>query len=209
MDEFFSRWRPEDFLLLAMTLCITAGVVVFILSIAHYQLRALADHTALERERAQAGFALRQDLVGRNLPAEELRAALGALGLEGGGSGPARPVPADEELTAKLLHGLMACGKGVSSHDIQVTVAEVTAADPAIQRAVARVLDQALEEGYEGEQVYATVRAACQAAGLRKPAPAGPAPRRDIDLRLEPEYAAAPGRPPVTQPRRPAGVSLA
>ena len=184
MAEFFSRWSPEDFLLLAMTLCITAGVVVFILSIANYQLKALADHTALERERAQAGFALRQELVRRGLPATELRSALDALGLEASG---ALPAVADDELTANVLKGLMACGKGVSSHDIQATVAEVTAADPATRRAVAKVLDDAVENGYEGDQVFATVRAACQAAAQRRPAPA---PRREIDLRLEPEYAA-------------------
>jgi hypothetical protein len=184
MAEFFDRWSPGQITLLVMTVGIAAAVIVFILAITHYQLRALADHTALERERAQAAFALRETLVRRNLPAAELRSALDALGLDAGGSPPAA---ADGELTAAILKGLMACGKGVSAGDIQATVAEVTAADPATQRAVAEVLDDAAENGYEGEQVFATVRAACQAA-RRRPEPA--AEKREIDLQLESGYAA-------------------
>lgn len=181
MAEFFQSWSPYQFTMLVMTVCITAGVIVFILSIAHYQLRALADHTALERERAQAAFALRQDLVRRGLPAAELRASLDALGPEPGG-----PAVADGELTAKLLQGLMACGQGVSAADIEATVAAVAAADPATRRAVAKLLESAADEGYEGEPVFATVRAVCRAAG---PKPAA-GPKADIDLQLEPEYAA-------------------
>ena len=82
MAEFFQSWTPGQLLLLVMTVGITATVLVFILSIAQYQLKALADHTALERERMQAGFTLRQELVRRGLPANELHAALLALGLE-------------------------------------------------------------------------------------------------------------------------------
>lgn len=176
MAEFFQSWTPYQFTMLVMTVCITAGVIVFILSIAHYQLRALADHTALERERAQAAFTLRQDLVRRGLPAAELRAALDALGPE-----PTVPAAvADGELTAQLLQGLVACGKGVSAGDIEATVASVTAADPATRRAVAELLETAVDDGYEGEPVFATVRAACRAAG----------PKPAAGRRPEPEYAA-------------------
>ncbi|MBX9579444.1 MAG: hypothetical protein K2X87_03975 [Gemmataceae bacterium] len=183
MAEFFDRWSPGQFTLLVMTVGIAAAVVVFILSVAHYQLRALADHTALERERAQAGFALREQLVRRNLPAAELQAALVALGLEAVGSSRATP---DDDQTADLLKGLLACGEGVEAEDMEATAALAAAADPATRRALARVLADAAENGYEGERVFAAVRAVGKAA--RKPEPADP--NRAVDLRLESGYAA-------------------
>src|SRR4051794_33195849 len=90
MSELFDKLTPPQ---MTAVLCTVAGVValvVFIVSIWSYQVRALADYTALQRERqaadiamqkdqVQADIALKQELVRRNLPAAELKLALEAI----------------------------------------------------------------------------------------------------------------------------------
>ena len=61
MSELFERLNPSQ---LTAVLCSFAGavtLVVFILSVLHYQLRALSDQTALERERQNADIAMQKE----------------------------------------------------------------------------------------------------------------------------------------------------
>lgn len=187
MAEFFDKWTPGQFTLLVMTVGIAVTLVVFILSITHYQMRALADGTALERERLAAGQALRQDLLRRNLPPADLKLTLAALGLEAGGAAPAGW---DGDQSAAVLKGLLACSSGVPAADVEETVALAAGANPAVQRALSAMLADAAENGYDGEQVFATVRAVCK-AGVKaaEPARAEPAAgsKPDLDLRFDRE----------------------
>src|SRR4051812_37203536 len=91
MSELIEKLSPPQ---LTAVLCSFAGavaLVVFILAVLYYQLRALADQTALARERQSADvamqkeqvaaeIALKQELVKRNLPPEELKLVLETLG---------------------------------------------------------------------------------------------------------------------------------
>src|SRR5436309_1269751 len=91
MSELIEKLNAQQ---LTALLCSVAGavvLVVFILAVLHYQLRALADQTALARERqtadvamqreqVAADIALKQELVKRNLPPEELKLVLETFG---------------------------------------------------------------------------------------------------------------------------------
>lgn len=175
MTEFFDKWTPGQFTLLVMTVGIAVTLVVFILAITHYQMRALADSSALERERLAAGQALRLELLRRNLPPTDLKLALDALGLEAG----AVPPAAD---TAQAVANLLACAGDASPAEVEEGTALVVGAGPDERRVAAEVLQKAADEGQAGPAVLAVVRAVCRPAA----GPAG-APKSDLDLRFDRE----------------------
>src|SRR5262245_37312253 len=132
MSEILDKLTPPQ---LTAVMCTVAGVValvVFIVSIWSYQARALADETALQRERqnadiamqkeqVQADIALKQELVKRNLPAAELKLALEAI--ESASAAPDVEVEEDEDVeeedtedpATEVLKQLGRCGDGVDS----------------------------------------------------------------------------------------------
>ena len=83
---------------------------MFILSIAHYQHRYLADDTALKRERQQAEQAMKQEVLKRNLPPTELKLTLDAIGVI--------ESPVGEDVRASLIRNLVYCSEGASPQRI-------------------------------------------------------------------------------------------
>jgi len=177
MSELFERLNPSQ---LTAVLCSFAGavtLVVFILSVLHYQLRALSDQTALERERQNADIAmqkeqvmseiaLKQELVKRNLPPEELRLVLETLGAV---SAAPEPEAAEEESAAggedqaaRVLKQLAYYGD-VDGDTIEETVALVAATDPSALGTLAEVLDDCIANDHSGDVAYSIARAYCQA----------------------------------------------
>lgn len=164
----------------------TLVALVFIVSILYYQLRLLADHTSLAREKQQGELTLKQELLRRNVPTEDLKKALDALQIaEDPLAAPPRPTPApvpalpagtDESLRAKVVKDLVYLGDDVESETIEETVTLVAAADRATLLTLSPLLDELARLGVEGDKVFATIAAMCKAARQR-PAPA-PEPAR-------------------------------
>jgi hypothetical protein len=195
MSEIFDKLTPPQ---LTAVICTVAGVValvVFIVSIWSYQVRALADQTALERERqnadiamqkeqVQADIALKQELVKRNLPAAELKLALEAIES-------ASPVASDEEAeeedegveeedgedpAGRVLKTLTAWGDEVDSKIVEETVALVAAADRSTLRVLADVLDESAKSA-SSQTAFAIARAFCKAAANK---PAGSSAKAEV-----------------------------
>jgi hypothetical protein len=196
MSELFDKLTPPQ---LTAVFCTVAGVValvVFIVSIWSYQVRALADSTALQRERQAADIALKQELVRRNLPAAELKLALEAVE-----STSRAPVPEfgaesddgeDQDARARVLKTLAACGDGVANALIEETVTLVTAADGRKVQVLADVLDECVENGQSGQTTYVIARAFCKSAAKEPACPpvkaepaAESAAKPPIDLQFE------------------------
>lgn len=154
--DILERLSPSQLTALVATVVGSVVLIVFIAAVWHYQSRALADETALKRERQQAEFALRQEVLKRNLPPAELRTALDTLGLEGAGG----DLDADDR--AALIKNLVYCAEGAPPTAIEETVALVAAADPVTRRGVFLALTDLVEDESQGEHVLATIRALCR-----------------------------------------------
>jgi hypothetical protein len=154
--ELLDKLSPEQLLGFSAVVLGTAVTIVFIVAIWHFQLKYLADETALKRERQQAELALKQELAKRNLPPGELRLVLDSLGLDG-----AEGDLSDEERAA-LIRNLVCCAKGAPAAAIEETAALVNTAGPTTRRAVAAALEELVEEEVHGEHVLATIRAMCR-----------------------------------------------
>jgi hypothetical protein len=163
--ELLDKLTPEQLLGAISTLIGGIVLIVFIVAIWHFQVKYLADDTALKREKQQADLALKQEVWKRNLPPAELRMTLGSLGLDG---------PADDldpEERAALVRNLVLCAEGSPADAIEETVGLVHAADPATRKAVASAVAELAEAEEKGEHVLATIRAMCR--GPRPAAMAG------------------------------------
>jgi hypothetical protein len=189
MNELLDKLNPSQVVAVICSVAGAAALVVFILAVLYYQLRALADDTALKQSWQQADLALRQELVRRNLPPAELKLALEALGADAPAAATSSGrVPSDDETMAKLLKHLVYCSEDVDGEVVEETVALVAAADRSVQRCVADALEDLVTDGYSGEAVFATVRAMCKAGAKKavEPAKAEPAAGKPpIDLQFD------------------------
>jgi hypothetical protein len=213
MPEVFDKLTPPQ---LTAVICTVAGVValvVFIVSIWSYQVRALADQTALQRERqnadiamqkeqVQADLAMKQELVKRNLPPEELRLALEAIESVSAASGEEAEEEDDgaddtEDAAARVLKQLTSCADEVDGKTVEETVALVAAADPSTLQTLGDVLDDCIANGQSADTLYAVARALCKSAAKKPESPPAKAERvaaaekPPIDLQFERSFGAS------------------
>jgi len=94
---FLEQWSAAEVLILVGVCAASVTLVTLILTVYRYNLRALADETALRRERQQAEIALRRELVQKNLPVQELVRCLGLVKVD---------EPADPQVEVSLAKAL-------------------------------------------------------------------------------------------------------
>jgi hypothetical protein len=200
MPEVFDPFTTQQVPAIVAAGGATLVTLALILSVLYYQLRLLADHTALARERQQGEMNIKQELIRRNVPPEDLKKALGALQL-GGGDPLAAPPPVpspspvpvssvetDEALRARVVKDLVYMGDDVEPEIIEETVTLVAATDRATLLTLSPLLAEFANLAVDGDKVFATIAAMCKAARQRpapapEPAPA-PAGESGIDLQF-------------------------
>jgi hypothetical protein len=170
MPAFPSNWSPAEVGLLVTILSGAVCLLALILAVLRYNLRALADATALKREYLNAEVALKRDLIQRGLPVEEMEKAIQLLKLEEPPAAAANRPPSTltgGQLDAEIVEHL-ALLEGVSPDGIEQVISLVRVADRDGKEA-ARVLLENLQakkelEGIEtqGEVVLAAVRSLCR-----------------------------------------------
>ena len=159
MDGLIEKMSSAQ-ILGAIAILVTGAVALtMILSITRYQMRSLADDTALKREKQQGDLALRTRLVEQGAAGDER--SLEALLTE------TSPVSDawDTELATRF--GMLELDPG----DIESTLQLAMTADPTRKEAIVAVMDQLLEHGSEPEVILAAIRPLCPAAE-RSPVPA-------------------------------------
>jgi hypothetical protein len=141
---------------------IVSGAVValaMIVAISKYQFQALADDTALRREKQQADLALRERLIERREATDD-KASVGellALGVTG---------PAPEELDAELARRFGQLD--ADADDIERTLELALAVDAARKRKIVAVMDGLIAACAASDAILAAVRPLCAAAPARK-----------------------------------------
>jgi hypothetical protein len=161
MVEFFQNWSPKELLLLAVILAGTLSLVVLILTIYWYSLRALKDATLLQRERLEAEVNLKRDLIQRGIPAEELEKAVQALQLNESPVASmariSRDSRTDEQLEGEIIRSI-ALLDDVTPEGIEQAVSQVRSASRERKVAALELLEELAEHPAEGDVKLAAVR---------------------------------------------------
>jgi hypothetical protein len=180
MPGFLQTWPPEQVLVLALIVAFAACLLVLILAVLRYNLRALADATALQREQLNANGALarerlsavctlKRELLQRGLPPHELEQAIQLLKLDE----PPDVVPAlklprnntgktDQQLEAEILARL-AVLDNVDPVELQEIGGLLRGAGRETKEATLSLVGE-LEENAGGDVVVAAVRSLCRPA---------------------------------------------
>jgi hypothetical protein len=160
MIGFFDTWTPGQFLALVATVAGAVSLIVLILTVYGYNLRALADATALQRERLQAETSLKRELSQRGLPPQELEQAVKVLHLDE--PPPAARVP-DNELSEAEFATIVCSLEGITPQAVEEILTLVRAADGTGKRTALSVIQGLMGRGVEaGPLALAAVRSLCR-----------------------------------------------
>jgi hypothetical protein len=155
-----ANWSPMELFPLVVAVAGAVSLIVLILTIYGYNLRALADATALQRERLNAETALKRELIQRGLAPPELEQTVKLLNLDE--SPPAAPNPSGESSDAefaKLLFSL----EGITPQAIEEIITLVRTVDGPRRRAALSVINELMERGVEaGPFAVAAIRSLCR-----------------------------------------------
>ena len=158
MDALLERLSPGQIVAVISVLCGSFAFVVLVFAITKYHFQALADETALRRERQQAEFALREKLLERGGATEANVDAL--LNLE----------DAEEEEYEEEEYdyaGELAKRFGrltVPPEEMADVLRQAVASDAQRQQMIMEVMDQLFEDDASCEAVLAVVRPLCRPA---------------------------------------------
>jgi len=174
MGTFLAHWAPTEILFLFGLCALVVSILALILAVYRYNVRALADQTALQRDRQQAEMALKRELIQRGLPAQELERYVDLLRLADQQPAsptsfkPASPSPSregagfsDEGLRAQLAQSIASL-EDVSAEEIEQTLALVMAVDRDRQTAVLNLIEELSANETNPEATLAAVRALCR-----------------------------------------------
>jgi hypothetical protein len=149
--------------------CLAAGVVY-----GRYAFRVQADATALARERLDAQFALKRELIQRGLPPQELEQAIKLLRLDEPPDETLRAAAkrrrgelTDQDLVGEMITHLAALD-GISPQDLEQVIGLVRAADYDT-KGVALNLVAGLAQSAEADVVLTAVRSLCRPAEKPRP----------------------------------------
>ena len=169
MDALFERLSPGQIVAVISVVCGSLVAALLIFAVTKYQFQALADETALQRERQQAEFALRDKLIDRGGATEANVDAL--LNLEDAEEeyeeGDAESVDLDGEL-AKRFGQLT-----VDAGEIEEVLRQALASDAERQQAIIDVMDALFEADAAPEAILAAVRPLCRPADADEDASLG------------------------------------
>jgi hypothetical protein len=152
--------------LIAFVSIVTGGivVVVFILSIAKYQLQALSDETTLKREKQDAELAMHSKLIEEAIASGAKPEALLAR-TEMTPPSP-KPIVNNDESDARLAKcfGMLE----IPSEDIEESLLRALKLDPSRKNAIADVITGLIAESASHESILAAVRGLSNSPGTKE-----------------------------------------
>jgi hypothetical protein len=157
MAAFFDSWSPGQFLALVATVAGSVSLVILILTVYGYNLRALADATALRREQLNAEMSLKRELIQRGRPPLELEHAIKLLKLDEPPPAPNTPDPFGDWGEAEFAKRAASLEK-ITPEDLEEVIALVRAVDGPRKRAALSVLAALADQGVEGPVAVAAIR---------------------------------------------------
>jgi hypothetical protein len=160
MDALLERLSSAQ--IVAVISILVGGIVALamIVAISKYQFQALAEDSALRREKQQAELTLRERLVERAATSGASIESLLAVGLS-----PTEPDSMNTELAKRF--GMLDASAG----EIERTLAQALAADEGHKKMIVAVMDELLEYGSSSDVVLAAVRPLCTPAAAAKKKP--------------------------------------
>jgi hypothetical protein len=163
MDALLEKLNAGQIIALVSILVGGIVAVTMIVAITKYSFQALADETALKREKQQADMALRAKLIQAREASGDKASVAELLAL-----GSSRPEP--DELNAELAKrfGQLDADAG----DIERALQRALATDAEHKRMIVAVMDDLLENGASYEAILAAVRPLCAATPLSPKEPA-------------------------------------
>jgi hypothetical protein len=158
MDALLDRLSSGQ--IVAIISILVGGIVALamIVAISKYQFQLLADDTTLKREKQEYEQALRGKLFERAAASGTSIESLLALNWS-----PPEPEGVNTELAKRF--GML----DASSEDIERTLAQALAADPAHKKMIVAVMDELNGHGAESAAILAAVRPLCAPASTEKP----------------------------------------
>jgi hypothetical protein len=166
MEMLLERLSSGQIVAVISVVCGCTVGIAMIVAITKYQFQALADDTALRREKLQAAIAYRQKLLDRG---ETPPASLDELLTpESSGVGCEVEESPEEQQNAELARqfGLL----DLPGNQIEETLTRAMATDPARKATIIAVMDELLENGAPHMAILAAVRPLCP-AGAPAPKP--------------------------------------
>lgn len=142
---------PQEFMAMIYGGALVA--IVLILTTWNYYVRALADETALKRERQEAELALKRELIQKGLSTDELARRLELLRLD---------EPRDTDAEANLVKNL-ALLPDLPGETIESTLNLIHGIGPARQQAILGVVEELIGQDAASPAVIAAVRSMCNA----------------------------------------------
>lgn len=165
MGTFFAHWTPTELLYLVGICALLVSILAIILAVYRYSVRALADQTALQRDRQQADLALKRELIQRGLPSPELERYVDLLRLAdrlpAPISSPGATGPSDEGLQVKLAESIASLEE-ISPSEIEQTMALLVTADRDRQAAVLSLIEELTSNDINPKATLAAVRSLCR-----------------------------------------------
>ena len=167
MELLLERLSPGQIVAVISVVCGCVVGLAMIVAITKYQFQALADDTALRREKLQANIAYRQKLLERGeTPPADLDELLKP---DREGDGAEEASDEDENLNAELAKRLGSLD--ADGREIEETLSRAMAADPARKLTIIQVLDELLGIEAPPAAILAAVRPLCP-TGASTPKPA-------------------------------------
>jgi hypothetical protein len=163
MNDFFVNCTAQHLLAVVGPVAATAAFIVLVITIYRYNMRSLADRTTLRRERQQADLLLRQELLKRDVPTEEMSHLLTLVTLPDPDA-PFRPTLTPTEDTTVRVVSLIAGLAESAPPELVAETSELAAgADRSLQLVLVRMLEEMMENGVSGAVALVSVRSVCRA----------------------------------------------
>jgi hypothetical protein len=156
MDALLDRLSSGQIVAVISILAGSVVAIAMIIAISKYQFQALADDTELRREKQQSDLSLREKLIERGTDRATIDEIL-ALGLSDA-------IPSGEDTELAKRFGML----DADAKDIERTLAQALAADPAQKKMIAAVMDELIEYGSSSDVILAAVRPLCTTAAKPK-----------------------------------------
>jgi hypothetical protein len=156
MDTLLDRLSSGQIVAVISILAGSVVAIAMIVAISKYQFQALADDTELRREKQHSDLSLREKLLERGTDRATIDEIL-ALGINDA-------VPNEENTELAKRFGML----DASAKDIERTLAQALAAEPAQKKMIASVMDELIEYGSSSEVILAAIRPLCVPAAKPK-----------------------------------------
>jgi hypothetical protein len=164
MDALIDKLSSGQIVAVISIVSGAAFALAMIVAVSKYQFQALADDTALKREKQQSDLALREKLIARREATGDKASVEQLLAL-----GAAEPQPDDLDVRLATRFGML----DAEAAEIERTLNRAMAADAARKKMIVEVMEELIAYDAAPEVVLAAIRPLC---GMTKGKPAAAEP---------------------------------